>query len=281
MLRARSVQAWTHGILAAVLGSGLCLGSEALKMREGFAFVEAEINGRGPFRLLIDTGTVPCILTPQAAARAGIQPDHRIVLATLAGERIFPGSSQNALRIGAVTQPGIQIVTDSLGPILELDPKADGMLGQSFLGRQPYLIDYRHKRLLLGDEAREQAQRLPVAVESYNHYGRPVVPVLLDPYDDTRHLTLDSGAISLVIECQNHCPALHQIEHSENILTLVGERAASRGVLFRMRIGGLTFFRSDAILVKGSPADDRNEGVLPTRLFSAVYVDSGIVRFAR
>ncbi len=67
---------------------------EPITLRDGLAFVTATINGRGPFRLLIDTGSGSCMLTPEAARKAGLVYDHRVVLTTFDGEKTIMAASR-------------------------------------------------------------------------------------------------------------------------------------------------------------------------------------------
>jgi predicted aspartyl protease len=146
LARLHSGMRWTlmRWTLAAVLPCAPCLSAEnqgqKVTLREGYPFVDAQINGRGPFRLLVDTGAATSMLTEQAAKKAGLLLDHRDILTTLAGEKIVPGASKNMVQVGESTETAIDIDVTELWPVRQLDSKADGVLGQNFLGRAAYLI---------------------------------------------------------------------------------------------------------------------------------------------
>ncbi len=270
-------------ILLTGLGYATCSASEnpAILMRDGFPFINATINGHGPFRMLIDTGAASCMLTPNAARKAGLAYNHRVILTSLGGEKIIPAASNNRVEVGAGEESGVDIVVIELPQVRMLDGRADGVLGQSFLGRSAYLIDYRSKRLWRGDEAIERADRLPIAVTAGQLHGRTVLPVTLEPGGRPWRLTLDSGATNLVVECSERCPQVGEIQQSGRLVTYVGERSVSHGRLRHVEIGGVTLSPVDAVLVDSKAPDGEDDGVLPARWFSAVYVDGRVVRLAQ
>src|SRR5215471_14965319 len=159
---------------------------ERLAVVDGYAFVQVRVNGKGPFRMLVDTGASSCMLSTEAATSAGLVYDHRVVVAP----------------IDAVRQ---------------VDPKADGILGQSFLGRFPYLIDYRKKRLMIGGEAEEQSVVLGGTLAADQVDGRIVVPVSFGGGGKSWRLVLDSGSRRLLLECGTGCPRIERTGTGEMV----------------------------------------------------------------
>ncbi|MBZ5610201.1 MAG: retroviral-like aspartic protease family protein [Acidobacteriia bacterium] len=253
---------------------------EKILLRDGMPFVDVRINGRGPFRMLLDTGTAACMLTPDAARKAGLVYDHRSILTTLAGEKIIPGDSNTHIQVGEASETGVEAVVTELPAVRALDPKADGVLGRSFLGRSAYLIDYGHKRLWLGSDAVRQADRLPVAVTAPESDGRTLLPVRLEPGGRAWRLTLDSGASNLVVDCAERCPPIHEVQPGSRLITFVGERSVVQGLLRHVEVGGHSMPAAEAVLVDSRPSGSGDEGVLPAKWFSAVYVNDKLVRFA-
>ncbi len=250
-----------------------------LALRQGFPFVDVTINGQGPFHMLLDTGADASLLTPQAAQRAGISFDHRVILTTLAGEKIVPGDSKNTIQIGGTEEFGLQILVLDLPAVRAISRTADGVLGQSFLSRGAYLLDYQKKRLWLGDDATEQAARLPHSVTATSSRGRTVIPVGLEP-DRIWQLALDSGTTNLVVDCSERCPRAWGLERDGHLVTHAGERTVMRGNLQRVALGDSTLPPTEAVLLEGNAPEGWDEGVLPARWFSAFYVNKSVVRFA-
>ncbi len=253
---------------------------EKVTMRQGFPFVDVAINGEGPFRMLVDTGANASLLTPQAARRAGLKLDHRAILTTMAGEKIVVGGSQNVIRIGGVEESSLTILALDLPEIRSLTTDADGVLGQSFLSRNAYLLDYQQKRLWLGAEATARSASLPNAAAATNSGGRTMLPVALDAEGQTWQLALDSGSTNLVVDCSERCPRAWGIERDSRLVTHTGDRAVMRGTLRQVRLGDLPVASAEAVLLDDVASSSPGDGLLPTRLFSAFYVNGAVVRFA-
>jgi len=270
-------------LLAAVLfARGLAGGDsgQQIYLKDGYAFVSALVNGQGPFRLLIDTGAASCILTPDAARKAGLAFDHRVVLVTLGGEKTIPSAWNNTVQVGDRAESGVEIVVTEAPQLRKLDRRADGVLGQSFLSRSAFLVDFAQEKFWLGGEAVQRAGRLPIKVTASRAEGRTVLPVVLDPGTKPWRLTLDSGASHLMVQCAARCPRATDIRLGARILTYVGEQPASQGKLRRVEIGGVAIWFTDVVFLETSPPDDQDEGVLPAQWFSAIFVDGDVVRLA-
>jgi len=152
---------------------------DSIILKDGFVFVNAVINGHGPFRMLVDTGTTTTLLSPEAAAEAGLRFDHRIVLTSLGGEQPIPATSTAELQVGSAEAIGVEIAVAAIAHVRKIDPGVRGILGQSFLSRSTYLIDYAHKKLWLGEDAIRRAEVLPLIISTQQTSGRTIVPVTL------------------------------------------------------------------------------------------------------
>jgi hypothetical protein len=266
-------------IFAAIPQTGA---GEKLTIVNGYAFVDVSVGGRGPFRMMIDTGASSCSLTPKAARAARLTVDHQVALTTLAKERLVPAASNVPVRVGSVEAGGVEFLAMELDAVRTVDSRADGVLGQSFLSRLPYLIDYRRKFLWLGDEAGRQGGRLGTEIVAERAYGRMVLPVGMGPGSGRWRLALDSGASGLVMRCGGHCPQLWNARRGDAILTNSGACAVRRGIVRRVVVGTTIVRSVEAALLDGQ-ALSFEDGVLPANWFSAVYVDSArnLVRLAK
>jgi hypothetical protein len=59
------------------------------------------------------------------------------------------------------------------------------------------------------------------------------------------------------------------------IVTNAGERDVEQGVVKRIEVGDVAILRAETLVVQKAPGAGREDGLLPARLFSAVYVDAG------
>jgi predicted aspartyl protease len=235
------------------------------------------VNGQGPFQMLLDTGATSSILTPQAAARARVAPDQRSVMVTFSGEKVVPESSRNVIQVGQVRESGLPIIIMDLPRVRDLYAKADGVIGQTFFDRVPYLLDYKRQTLWLGEAATEESGRLSKAVQAVRTANRTLIPVTFEPGGHVWQLQLDSGATNAVVNCLERCPSAANLASQGRLLTQTGEQSAMLGTLRRISIGGHAMPSADAVLMEA--AQELEEGVVPARWFDAFYVNGQTVRF--
>jgi len=253
---------------------------QGITIEDGMVLIDVMVNGNGPFRMVVDTGAASCVLKPEAAKNAGLTYDHRTVLATLKGESVVLAASDNIIQVGERSEPHVDVIVTEIPQFRAIHSRADGVLGQSYLARMPFLIDYGQRRMLVGPEATRESERLPVAIVAGGKTGRLVVPVVLEPGGRAWRLTLDSGASNTVVECSENCPRTIRAAAPERLLTYGGEQSVSKGTFKRATLQGAAMPRIEAVIVNVTSPDGQDEGVLPTRLFSAVYVDNRTVKLA-
>ena len=264
-----------------LLSAGFSFGATAFGATEGeisarwverFPFVDAYVNGQGPFRLLLDTGATLTSLNPKAAERAQLRYDRRVSEISVGGEDILQVASGTPIRVGTVETSG-EVSVSRMDGLRRLDPKADGILGQSFLGQIAYLIDFRHHRILFGDAASREGSDLPVARAGDPNYGRPVVLAHINGHSEPYRFVLDTGASDVFLRCALLCPQL---------MDPLPAAAAGSGYLSAARVGTLRVLQiaemrlwnlRAAVLEQESRPSEH--GLLAAKLFSAIYVDAG------
>ena len=102
------------------------------------------INGRGPFRLVLDTGASTSGVTAMVALALGIPTDQspQVMLRGVTGSAAVPTIRADTLSVGdvAVDSPLLPIVPDALGG-------AEGILGSEGLTNKRIFIDFRHDQI--------------------------------------------------------------------------------------------------------------------------------------
>lgn len=102
------------------------------------------INGRGPFRLVLDSGASQSAVTAQLAAYLGyeLDPSVQMLMHGVTGSARVPTIRVESLVVGDLTLDGpvLPIVPDAMGG-------ADGILGTAGLLDKRILIDFRHDRI--------------------------------------------------------------------------------------------------------------------------------------
>ena len=102
------------------------------------------INGRGPFRLVLDTGATSSTVTAMVALALGIplNDSQPVMLNGVTGEATVPTIRVETLSMGdlAVDSPLLPIIPDALGG-------AEGILGSEGLKNKRIFIDFRHDEI--------------------------------------------------------------------------------------------------------------------------------------
>lgn len=114
------------------------------------------IDGRGPFRLVLDTGASQSAITAELASYLGYTPDQgaAMMLRGVTGAARVPTVRVRSLTVGDLELDGpvLPIVPDALGG-------ADGILGTAGLLDKRIRIDFRHDRITITYSRGEPAPR--------------------------------------------------------------------------------------------------------------------------
>ena len=130
------------------------------------------INGRGPFRMVLDTGASHSAITALVALALGIPTDRSppVILRGVTGFATVPTIRVDTLSVGdiAVDQTILPIVPDALGG-------AEGVLGSEGLVGKRILIDFRHDRINITYSRNERSGPGFVSVPFHSLRGTLVV----------------------------------------------------------------------------------------------------------
>jgi hypothetical protein len=227
-----------------------------LTLLEGRPVVEGVfLNGKGPFRFLLDTGGQTNLLEPELARGLGLSPSFLVRLATVAGETAVPGGKVMEVSLENATARDQEFLFGGLEGVRELSREIKGVLGQEFLSKFDFLIDLRGKTLFFGFPT-PSGSKVPVDFVE----GMMTVP--------TNHgrLVLDSGSNATII----YGPA--DARPGAEIQTSSGSIEAMRIQNLRIEIGGRRYLAGEAARV--SRRASISDGLLPLNLFRAVYVSN-------
>jgi hypothetical protein len=122
----------------------------------GRIWAPVRINGRGPFRLVLDTGASSSGVTAMVALALGmsIHDSPPVLLRGVTGEATVPTIRVDTLSVGdlAVDSPLLPIVPDALGG-------AEGVLGSEGLKNKRIFIDFRHDKIVITYSRDERSPR--------------------------------------------------------------------------------------------------------------------------
>lgn len=208
------------------------------------------LNGRGPYRFLVDTGAESSVVSPDVARASGLTAAYRVEVMTVTGSRLVPAAEATISVSGSDHRVEVLLYEPPLTGV-------QGVLGQNFLARSSYLIDYRNRRVVIGESAVEGV-RLPLRFSA----GRPVV--------DTKplgELVLDSGASNLVLFSSPDCV---ELQGPGILWTTQGRQKVSTGRLKSLRVGDARLSNLTVALAGARSSG----GLLPASLFASVYVNN-------
>jgi predicted aspartyl protease len=134
--------------------------------RIGRIWVPVLINGKGPFRLVLDTGASQSAVSEAVASALGValRPAGTVLLSGSTGSRLVSSIQVDRMEVGDVDlhDRRLPILVDALGG-------ADGVMGTEGLLDKRIRIDFRQDRISVRRSHRERAPSgflvIPIAIE--------------------------------------------------------------------------------------------------------------------
>ena len=162
------------------------IGETALRLINGVPTVEVMVDGRGPFRFLVDTGAGGHARISRKAVRAlGLTPSGEVRSGDGSGRSVVaPVYTLPSLTFAGVTFEGIQ--AGELNLPAERLPGVDGVLGLGLFASHTLTLDYAGARLRLDQSA------LPTTAVAYDARS-PIIAFPLRIGDETVPTHLDTG----------------------------------------------------------------------------------------
>lgn len=161
-----------------------------------YFLLDATINGRGPFTLLLDTGASRTVLTPRAADRLSefaYKMDARVRGSQGATQPVTRGVRINTMTLGTLTLESFDAMAVDLSKVQAvLGTRIDGILGYPAFADLLLTIDYPTSSVRVSRGRLPPVDHqfvLPLASRS-----RPVIEVRIA--DEHRDFLLDSGKAS-------------------------------------------------------------------------------------
>ena len=123
--------------------------------RIGRIWAPVYIDGKGPFRLVLDSGATSSGITARVATELGLPLDtqHEVLLRGVVGAKAVPVVHITSMTVGDLSfgTRELPVMADALGG-------ADGILGTDGMGNRRILIDFHHDLITI---ARSRNQRAP------------------------------------------------------------------------------------------------------------------------
>jgi aspartyl protease len=245
----------------------------------GAVIVPVFVDGQGPHSFLVDTGANRSAVIEGLAARLGLAPVAKSLVVTPAGDETRVVVRLGRVSVGTATAEGL------LASVLAVDRRwldgADvaGILGQDFLARFDYTIDYRRRRVVWGGEPGAASVRHGVRLELHPSEGRFLVE-LPQPEDAGRaaRFVPDTGTNGLVMFERPGGVRLSSepLSGGAELSAASGGRRTVRMRRIRsLRVGNLTLHDQVAAIVTRPETDaPETDGLLPLHQFASVTFGS-------
>jgi hypothetical protein len=214
------------------------------------------VNGHGPYRFLLDTGSNVNLIETKLASSIGLAPTFQVALASSGGSTQLPGAEGQQIRVDSTEADGQMILLSDLKEIKRAFPDVQGVLGQFFLSRFDYLLDLRRRRFEIG---KHDVDGTRVPVEWLN--GRPALTTSLG------RMIMDSGSAQVTLF------GIEPDKKNYTWKTVSGSQDAGVVSGRSLRIDVRTIWQGEAVAV---PRPQQGEadiaGLLPLSVFKTVYV---------
>jgi hypothetical protein len=244
-------------ICSLIIAASPLFGGVKLHVEEGRPVVDGVyVNGHGPYRFLVDTGTNVNLIETDLARKLGLKVSSAVEFASASRTTSTPQSDGNEVALEVAKAGDQRFLLTGLEAVHRLDPDIRGVLGQWFLVRFDYTLDLKAKRFEFGKQEPIGPRTSFTLVN-----GRLLVPTSLGG------LVLDSGAGRLVL-----FGAESDRGTDSRVLTFNGSGAT--GLTSRkLEIAGRKVWQGDVITMR-SQTEDGVAGLLPLNVFKSVYVSN-------
>ncbi|HEU5256947.1 MAG TPA: retroviral-like aspartic protease family protein [Vicinamibacterales bacterium] len=239
--------------------------------QHGEVVIPVFIEGQGPYRFILDTGSSHSAISETLATALGAAPVAKAPVATAVGSILSAVVRLQEVEVGSAQVESLLATALPRDAADWLGDGINGVLGQDFLSQFDYTLDYRSLRLSWNDSGQtEKGVRLALEPS----HGRFLVHL---PQDDRCHCAMrlvpDSGASGVVLFTGTEADQLpiDTIGAPMRVSSLAGTRTARRVTVRKLIVGSATLLDVPAVTVvlpEGTTQD--GAGLLPLSLFARV-----------
>jgi hypothetical protein len=237
--------------------------------RPGEVIVPVAVGRRGPFRFVLDTGSTHSAVTESLANALGATRVARTTMKANGGTIECLVVVLPPLAVGDAVAEGLTVTALPPSTTSTLGRDIDGVLGQDFLSRFRFTIDYRQSWIAWhGTQYVPQGVRLTLIPSQ----DRWLVELPQPGQQPTHRFVPDSGADTLVLygdAVADRIVSQWRPDHAV-LGSLTGDRVVRMAIVDGLRVGDASLERQLAAIVPSSGADGV-DGLLPLHPFGSVY----------
>jgi hypothetical protein len=244
-----------------------------------FIIVSVLINNSGPYDFMLDTGSNVTLVDPQLIGRLdGVSLGNK-QLETPAGCRLVSCFRIDQFQLGSRVARSLEVLAL---PVTSLKGRrVSGLLGQDFLGKFNYVLDYKNK-VLLFEENQELEKHLSSRI--FNTYrSAQRVLVMLPPQSSRSRPSLfviDSGAQYLVLFGHQQDGLGFDLKsgyQTGNLNSVVGNQTGLTSRIGFFSIGDTALTDLPVVITAEAPKSKSfrvENGLLPTSYFRSIYFNN-------
>lgn len=258
-----------------------------LHSRTHLLVIYARINGKGPFKFILDTGSnitlIESSLFQELALKRVGRPSAKVIDWMALGDLAIA----NEISIeGGPSRKNIQVLEVDGIKRPDIDPSVRGVLGENFLSGFDVLIDNRrhvitfdsHNLLAPMLEGEHVALILTAAIRGAQVNNRPLVSARMRYLDGDRplQLLLDTGSENIyLVSGEGTFPGNRpNATNSGRRMELLNGSSPCVSWKDRLQLGRTTTPKMKMMSCLKSPAAvSDNDGTLPTFLFKQLFID--------
>lgn len=236
----------------------------------GVVLVPVVIDGRGPFRFVLDTGSSHSTISRELAVRLALPAVAQTSVTTMAGSEPCLVVLARSMTIGGATRENLTPSVTPAARLRAVERGIDGIVGQDFLLSLNYTVDYRRKRLRWTADPHEEGQaRVPLVREA----DRLLVRLPGSRGRGSILMVPDSGSEGFIIfEREGRTPvAVDYTSDLVEVAVLDGRQVGRGAVLRELEVGAVTLRNQRALVVaRKGPRGIEGDGLMPLHQFSSV-----------
>ena len=239
--------------------------------RPGEIVVPMTIGSRGPYRVLLDTGSTHTAISDALSTALGLPAVARTTMRASAGTLACLVVELPRVAIGSATADGLTATVLPAQAAAALGPGIDGLVGQDFLSRFRFTIDYRHLRIVWHERGYVASGVRLALVPSEDRW---LVELPQRGHTSPWRFVPDSGTDTLVLYDDAAADRLVTQWRADRAAlgSLTGSRIVRTGIVDGLRLGGASLERQLAVVLPSPSAGaGAPTGLLPLHQFASVF----------
>jgi predicted aspartyl protease len=237
----------------------------------GEPIVATYLNGRGPFRFVLDTGSTHTLIADSLARDLHLPAVAQAMITTSAGGEMAP-----VVRVERVDIPprptGETLASIVTSAALDSAGRLDGVIGQDLLAADAFTLDFAHRRITWSPAQRDTTARAVTLALRPDH-GRFVVDLPQPGW--LLRLIPDTGASDFVFYSgtDRRIPPIAAEDGTAWLETIAGATPVQLVRIRELQVGRARLTGLRAAIMPPPPTASGVDGLLPLHTFRRVTFD--------